>query len=50
MLNRRTFTSLVAAASAAPLLPRLAQALGSSRAARNIVLVDGLFADGFGAP
>jgi pimeloyl-ACP methyl ester carboxylesterase len=45
MINRRTFTSNIAATAAASLLsrPALAQAATS---ARNIVLVHGLFADG----
>jgi pimeloyl-ACP methyl ester carboxylesterase len=45
MLSRRTFTTALAAATAANLMPRLAQAQ-STPGARNIVLVHGLFADG----
>ncbi len=45
MMNRRTFTSTLATAAAAPLIPRPARAQGVS-GARNIVLVHGLFADG----
>jgi pimeloyl-ACP methyl ester carboxylesterase len=51
MMNRRTFTSGLALGTAVSLLPRLTLAQGASRvgkpaAARNIVLVHGLFADG----
>src|SRR5438105_13251606 len=45
MINRRTFTSKIAAGTAAFLLARLARAQ-SAPGARNIVLVHGLFADG----
>jgi pimeloyl-ACP methyl ester carboxylesterase len=45
MLNRRNFTASFAAAAVATLLPRGAQA-GTLPAARNVVLVHGLFADG----
>jgi pimeloyl-ACP methyl ester carboxylesterase len=45
MISRRTFTSALAAASAANLMPRLARAADVPKA-RNVVLVHGLFADG----
>jgi pimeloyl-ACP methyl ester carboxylesterase len=45
MISRRTFTTALAAASATALMPRLVRAAASS-AARNVVLVHGLFADG----
>src|ERR1700733_13927238 len=45
MISRRTFTSTLAAASAANLMPRLARAADVPKA-RNVVLVHGLFADG----
>jgi pimeloyl-ACP methyl ester carboxylesterase len=46
MMSRRTFTSALAAASAANLMPlRLARAANVPKA-RNVVLVHGLFADG----
>ena len=45
MISRRTFTSTLAAASAANLMPRLARAADAPKA-RNVVLVHGLFADG----
>jgi len=45
MMNRRTFTSALAAGSAVALMPRLALAQ-KGPAARNVVLVHGLFADG----
>ncbi len=45
MMNRRTFTTILAASLAATLNPRVARA-GSRPAARNVVLVHGLFADG----
>ena len=45
MLNRRSFTASLAAAAATTLLPRGARAVALP-AARNVVLVHGLFADG----
>ena len=45
MMSRRTFTTILAASLAATLNPRVARA-GSRLAARNVVLVHGLFADG----
>jgi pimeloyl-ACP methyl ester carboxylesterase len=45
MIDRRTFTTALAVAAAAPLMPRLARAQAAV-AARNVVLVHGLFADG----
>ncbi len=45
MMNRRTFTSAVAVGAVGALMPRLARAVGGP-AARNVVLVHGLFADG----
>ena len=45
MMDRRTFSSLLAAGAAASLLPRLAQA-ATVPLARNVVMVHGLFADG----
>src|SRR5262245_66354220 len=45
MISRRTFTTVLAAGTAAALTSRLARAATGS-AARNIVLVHGLFADG----
>ena len=45
MMSRRTFASTAAGGALAALLPRLARAK-SAPAARNIVLVHGLFADG----
>jgi pimeloyl-ACP methyl ester carboxylesterase len=45
MISRRTFTTILAASLAATLNPRVARA-GSRPAARNVVLVHGLFADG----
>jgi len=45
MMTRRTFTSLIAAGAAATLVPGLARAQNAA-AARNVVLVHGLFADG----
>jgi pimeloyl-ACP methyl ester carboxylesterase len=45
MINRRTFATVFAAATTTTLIPRLARA-ASVPAARNIVLVHGLFADG----
>lgn len=45
LMTRRTFVSTLAAAAAATLLPPLARA-DKAPAARNIVLVHGLFADG----
>jgi pimeloyl-ACP methyl ester carboxylesterase len=45
MMNRRTFTGAIAATATGALIPRLAYA-GNVPAARNIVLVHGLFADG----
>jgi pimeloyl-ACP methyl ester carboxylesterase len=45
MMNRRQFASMLAAGASAALLPSLARAQ-SGPAARNIVLVHGLFADG----
>jgi pimeloyl-ACP methyl ester carboxylesterase len=45
MISRRTFASALAAGSMAALAPRLAHA-ANVPAARNIVLVHGLFADG----
>jgi pimeloyl-ACP methyl ester carboxylesterase len=45
MISRRTFTTALAAATAAPLMPRLVRA-ANVPAARNVVLVHGLFADG----
>lgn len=44
-MDRRRFTSSLAAGAAASLLPRLARAQAPGRA-RNVVLVHGLFADG----
>src|SRR3984885_2025915 len=44
-MNRRTFTGAIAAAATGALIPRLTHA-GNVPAARNIVLVHGLFADG----
>jgi len=45
MMSRRTFTTVLAAGTAAALTSRLARA-ATGPAARNIVLVHGLFADG----
>jgi pimeloyl-ACP methyl ester carboxylesterase len=45
MIDRRTFTSALAFGTAASLLSRLARAQQVT-AARNVVLVHGLFADG----
>jgi pimeloyl-ACP methyl ester carboxylesterase len=45
MINRRTFTTTLAAATVTTLMPRLVRAANVA-AARNIVLVHGLFADG----
>jgi pimeloyl-ACP methyl ester carboxylesterase len=45
MMTRRTFTSALAAAATATLMPHQVRA-ASGPAARNIVLVHGLFADG----
>ena len=45
MINRRSFTTTIAAAAAASLVPGLARAQGAA-ASRNVVLVHGLFADG----
>ena len=45
MMTRRTFSSVLVAGAAATLIPGLARAQNDS-AARNIVLVHGLFADG----
>jgi pimeloyl-ACP methyl ester carboxylesterase len=45
MMNRRTFSSALAASAVASLLPRVARAQGAKRA-QNVVLVHGLFADG----
>ena len=45
MLGRRMFTSALALAATAPLMPRRTRAAGPP-GARNIVLVHGLFADG----
>ena len=45
MISRRTFASALAAGAIAVLMPRLARAENRA-AARNIVLVHGLFADG----
>jgi pimeloyl-ACP methyl ester carboxylesterase len=45
MITRRTFTSMLAASVAAPLLSRVALA-AAPPAAHNVVLVHGLFADG----
>ena len=45
MISRRTFTSALAAASVANLMPRVARAADVPKA-RNVVLVHGLFADG----
>ena len=44
-MSRRTFTSILAASLTATLNPRVART-GSRLAARNVVLVHGLFADG----
>ena len=45
MMSRRTFTSMLAASLTATLIPTVARA-GNRPAARNVVLVHGLFADG----
>src|SRR6185295_6403854 len=45
MMDRRTFTSALAAGATGALMPRLARAESGPRA-ENIVLVHGLFADG----
>jgi pimeloyl-ACP methyl ester carboxylesterase len=45
MIDRRSFTALLAASAAAGVLPRLAGAK-STEPVRNVVLVHGLFADG----
>lgn len=45
MLSRREFASVVAGGAATALIPGVVRAAGSS-AARNVVLVHGLFADG----
>ena len=48
-MSRRTFTTILAASLAATLNPRVART-GSRPAARNVVLVHGLFADGSPGP
>ena len=45
LMSRRTFTSMLAASLTATLIPTVARA-GNRPAARNVVLVHGLFADG----
>ncbi len=45
MINRRTFTATLAAATTISLMPRLVRA-ANVPSARNVVLVHGLFADG----
>jgi pimeloyl-ACP methyl ester carboxylesterase len=45
-MNRRNFLGRVAAASAAALFPVMPSALAAAPAARSVVLVHGLFADG----
>ena len=45
MMSRRTFTSMLAASLTPTLIPTVARA-GNRPAARNVVLVHGLFADG----
>jgi pimeloyl-ACP methyl ester carboxylesterase len=45
MMSRRTFTSMLVASLTATLIPTVARA-GNRPAARNVVLVHGLFADG----